>query len=458
LKFINLTRHTEIGANSYYLEIGRHRLLLDCGMHPKNTGEDALPDFKAIADDEVEAILMSHAHQDHIGTLPLAMRRFPGTRIFMTEATAEIGSVLLHNSVNVMTRQREEIGEMSYPFFTHREIDRASERWRWCPMRQRISIAGERAAHRERNSLTFEFFDAGHVLGSNGVMLCAEGQTFFYTGDVNFDDQTIMEAAVFPEENVDVLIMECTRGDHAKPAGSTRAGEEQRLAEALRGAFEREACVLIPVFALGKTQEILATLYKFRRQRLLPEFPIYIGGLSSKFTDIYDRRAHTTRRQFPRLKLMREVAPFILNDETVRDTPVRGGRVYVLSSGMMIPKTLSNVFARRIIENPKHSIFFVGYANPESPAGLLRDAGRGGEVALDPDKPAQRIRCNIEQFQFSAHATRESLIDYAKRILPKKILLVHGDPPAVEWMRATLSKELSDSEVIVPTPGLEIEL
>jgi Cft2 family RNA processing exonuclease len=458
LKFINLTRHTEIGANSYYLEIGRHRLLLDCGMHPKNTGEDALPNFKAVADDEVEAILMSHAHQDHIGTLPLAMRRFPGTRIFMTEATAEIGSVLLHNSVNVMTRQREEIGEKSYPLFTHREIDRASERWRWCPMRQRISIAGERAAHRERDSLTFEFFDAGHVLGSNGVMLRAEDQTFFYTGDVNFDDQTIMEAAVFPEEKIDVLIMECTRGDHAKPAGWTRAGEEQRLAEALRGAFEREACVLIPVFALGKTQEILATLYKFRRQRLLPEFPIYIGGLSSKFTEIYDRRAHTTRRQFPRLKLMREVAPFILNDETVRDTPVRGGRVYVLSSGMMIPKTLSNVFARRIIENPKHSIFFVGYANPESPAGLLRDAGRGGEVALDPDKPAQRIRCNIEQFQSSAHATRESLIDYAKRILPKKILLVHGDPPAVEWMRATLSKELSDSEVIVPTPGLEIEL
>jgi Cft2 family RNA processing exonuclease len=458
LKFINLTRHTEIGANSYYLEIGRHRLLLDCGMHPKNTGEDALPNFKAIVDGDVEAILMSHAHQDHIGTLPLAMRRFSDTRIFMTQATAEVGSVLLHNSVNVMTRQREEIGEMSYPLFTHREIDRASERWRWCPMRQRISIAGERAAHREKDSLTFEFFDAGHVLGSTGVMLRAEGQTFFYTGDVNFDDQTIMEAAVFPEEKIDVLIMECTRGDHAKPAGWTRAGEEQRLAEALRGAFEREACVLIPVFALGKTQEILATLYKFRRERLLPEFPIYIGGLSSKFTDIYDRRAHSTRRQFPRLKLMREVAPFILNDETVRDTPVRGGRVYVLSSGMMIPKTLSNVFARRIIENPNHSIFFVGYANPESPAGLLRDAGRGGEVALDPDKPAQRIRCNIEQFQFSAHATRESLIDYAKRISPKKILLVHGDPPAVEWMRATLSKELSDSEVIVPTPDLEIEL
>ncbi len=429
-------------------------------MHPKNTGEDALPLYKAIADREIEAILISHAHQDHIGTLPLAMRRFPGAQVFLTETTAEMGSVLLHNSVNVMTRQREEIGEMSYPLFTHREIDRASKRWRWCPLRQRISIAGERAPHREKNALTFEFFDAGHVLGSTGLILRAEGRTVFYTGDVNFDDQTIMEAAVFPGEKIDVLIMECTRGDQAKPEGWTRAGEEQRLADALGAAFERDACVLIPVFALGKTQEILAMLYKLRRQsrKLSGDLPIYIGGLSAKFTDIYDRRMHTTRRQLPRLKLMREVAPFVLNDETVRDTPVRGGRVYVLSSGMMIPKTLSNVFARRIIENSQHSIFFVGYASPESPAGVLRDANKGGEVALDPDKPPQRIQCNIEQFQFSAHATRESLVAYARKISPKKILLVHGDPAAVEWMRSTLSNELPGSEIIVPLSGAELDL
>ena len=458
MKFINLTRHTEIGANSYYLEIGRHRVLLDCGMHPKNTGDDALPLFKAIAARDIDGILISHAHQDHIGTLPLAMRRFERARVFMTQITAEVGSVLLHNSVNVMTRQREELGEMSYPLFTHRETDRAVERWRWCPLRQQVSIAGERAPRREKEALTFEFFDAGHVLGSTGIMLRAGQRTLFYTGDVNFEDQTIMQAAVFPEEKIDVLIMECTRGDHAKSEGWTRTGEERCLAAALEAAFDRNACVLIPVFAFGKTQEILALLYKFRRQRLLSEFPIYIGGLSSKFTDIYDRRAQTTRRQLQRLKLMREVTPFILNDETVRDTPVRGGRVYVLSSGMMIPKTLSNVFARRIIEDPQHSIFFVGYANPESPAGLLRHAGTGGEIALDPDKATQRICCNIEQFQFSAHATRESLVDFAKKISPKKILLVHGDPPAVEWMRTILSSELPGCDVIVPTPGAEVHL
>ena len=458
MKFINLTRRTEIGANSYYLEIGGRHLVLDCGIHPKNAGEEALPNFKPIAGRKIDTILISHAHQDHIGTLPVLMLRQPDARVFMTETTAEIGNTLLHNSVNVMTRQREEIGTTLYPLFTHREADRASERWRWCPLRRPLSISGERASQHEKGALTFEFFDAGHVLGSTGILLRAEGRTIFYTGDVNFDDQTIMEAAMFPQEKIDVLIMECTRGDHAKPATWTRAGEEQRLAEGIDRAFTRGGCVLIPVFALGKTQEVLAMFYKFGREQLLPEFPIYIGGLSSKMTAIYDRRAHISRRQLPRLQLMQEAALFVLNGQTIHDTPARAGRIYALSSGMMTPKTLSSIFARRLLENPQHSIFFVGYADPLSPAGILRNAQPDDEIALDPDEPPQRVRCHIEQFQFSAHASRESLIEYAKKLSPKKIVLVHGDPSAVAWVHARLIVDLPSAEVIAPSPGIEFEM
>jgi Cft2 family RNA processing exonuclease len=461
LKFINLTRHTEIGANSYYLELAGHGVVLDCGMHPKEMGEDALPNFKALQDRQLDAILISHAHQDHIGTLPVLMRRQPQAGVFMTEATAEIGSALLHNSVNVMTRQREELGTTLYPLFTHRETDSRTDLWRWCPLRQRITISGERATARDADAFTFEFFDAGHVLGSSGILLRGDGRTIFYTGDVNFDDQTIMSSAVFPEEKIDILIMECTRGDHAQPENWSRAGEERRLAEAIEQAFARGGCVLIPVFALGKTQELLAMLYKFGRESAsggLRDFPVYIGGLSSKMTEIYDRRAGMSRRQLPRLQLMDTIAPFILNGQNIHDAPARTGRVYALSSGMMTPKTLSNIFARRVVENPRHSIFFVGYADPESPAGLLREARAGEDVVLEPGEPAQRVRCNLEQFQFSAHASRETLIEYAKKLSPKKVVLVHGDPPAVEWMRATLTAALPDAEVIVPTPAVEIEL
>jgi Cft2 family RNA processing exonuclease len=89
---------------------------------------------------------------------------------------------------------------------------------------------------------------------------------------------------------------------------------------------------------------------------------------------------------------------------------------------------------------------------------MLRAAKPGDTIALDPDAPAQTLRCQVEQFQFSAHASRESLIAYALKLAPKKILLVHGDPGAVEWMRNQLSMRLPDSEVIVPAPGVEIEL
>ena len=458
MKFINLTRRTEIGANSYYLEAAGQRLVLDCGMHPKEEGEDALPNFRALGDRVLDAVVISHSHLDHIGTLPVLMRRQPEARIFMTEATAEIGSALLHNSVSVMMRQREEIGVTIYPLFTHKETDRATGRWRWCPMGQPFTLAGERAKPNEPGVLTVEFVDAGHVLGAAGVILRAEGRTIFYTGDVNFDDQTITKGAVFPESAVDVLIIETTRGDSPLPEGFTRAAEERRLADAINHAFARGGCVLIPVFALGKTQEVLAMIYEFRREKLLGLFPVYIGGLSTKMTEIYDRRAPTTRRLLPRLQLLEEVAPFILNGKTIQDSPARAGRVYALSSGMMTPKTLSNIFARRVLENPQHSIFFVGYADPESPAGLLKAVKPGELVSLDPDEPAQPLRCNIEQFQFSAHASRESIVRYVKKLAPKKIVLVHGDVPAVEWTRAALAKELPGSEVIVPAPGVEMEL
>src|SRR2546430_1048509 len=91
MKFINLTRHTEIGANSYYLEAGGARLILDCGMHPKDAGDNALPNWKPIDGPTIDAVLISHAHQDHIGTLPVLMRCQPHARIFMTDATHAIG-------------------------------------------------------------------------------------------------------------------------------------------------------------------------------------------------------------------------------------------------------------------------------------------------------------------------------------------------------------------------------
>jgi Cft2 family RNA processing exonuclease len=455
--FTNLTREVEIGANSYLLDLAGKRVVLDSGLHPRFDGDAALPQLGLAAEDSVDAIVLSHAHQDHLGSIPVVMRRQPRAPVFMTEATRQLSEIMLHNSVNVMLKKREE-GVTSYPLFGHREVDAAKRRWQAVPLHQRFDLTGERLRVDEDADVSIEFFDAGHILGSVGTLIRAQGRTIFYTGDVQFDDQTISQGARFPEHPLDVLIVETTRGDRATPEGFTRAGEERRLAEAIKAAFDRNAGILIPLFALGKTQELLAMLFQFRRQGMLGHGPLYIGGLGTKLTEIYDKLAHQTPRLKHDLQLLDAVAPFTMAGKSAMETPLKGGRIYAISSGMMTEKTLSNIFARQVLSDPAHALFFVGYADPASPAGRIRSAAHGDVVQLSADAAPQKLLCQTEQFNFSAHASRETLRAYVNKVKPKKVILVHGDRPAIEWFRATLQADLPGSEILTPTPGVALEL
>ena len=129
MKFTNLTRAEEIGANCYLVESGKSRVLLDAGMHPREVGALSTPDFSLLGGRGFDAMVLTHAHQDHVGCLPLAMRQAPDAPVFMTEATAGLSEVMLHNSVSVMMRQREELGSPDLPLFSHREIDNAMDGW-----------------------------------------------------------------------------------------------------------------------------------------------------------------------------------------------------------------------------------------------------------------------------------------------------------------------------------------
>ena len=457
ITFTNLTRQIEIGANCYSLELAGKRIVLDSGLHPRFDGAEALPNFGLLPDGSADALFLSHAHQDHVGSLPALMRRQPQAPVFTTEGTRQLSDVMLHNSVNVMMKKREE-GVTEYPLFTHREVDVAVKRWRSIPLHTRFDITGERLRPDEDAELSFEFFDAGHILGSVGTLIRAQGRTIFYTGDVQFDDQTIMQGARFPEHELDVLIVETTRGDRPTPEAFTRAGEELRFAQAIKDAFDRGAGVLVPLFALGKTQEILAMFHEFRRHGLLVQGPIYIGGLGTKLTEIYDKLAHQAPRQKKDLQILDTVAPFTMAGRAATATPLKGGRLYAISSGMMTEKTLSNIYARQVLSDPHHALFFAGYADPASPAGRIRQAQKGDLVQLSPDVPPQPLNCQVEAFNFSAHSTRETLRAYVNKVRPKKVVLVHGDIQAIEWFRATLSADLPDSEIITPTPGVPLVL
>ena len=457
MRFTNLTRGAGIGSNCYRLDLENDSVILDCGMHPEHAGHAATPLLEELGDDSISTTILTHAHQDHVGCLPLLQARQPGMPVLMTQGTARIADIMLHNSVNVMTRQQEELKLSDYPLFTHRAIEMAVRSWRHCPLDRPLTLHGERASE-GTHAPTITFHDAGHILGSTGVMIRADGRKFFYTGDVNFEDQTIQTGARFPEDPVDVLLMETTRGDAPLPEGFTRAKEEKRFAAAVAAALEEGVSITIPVFALGKTQEVMALLWKMERERIIPPIPLYVGGLSSKITAVYDTMADRVHRNLPKLRLMNDVAPYVAGGKEVNSLNPRKRAIYALSSGMMTEHTLSNIFARKVLPDPTQYLFFVGYADPNSPAGHVRNAEPGSLVSLSASAPAIPFHCHREVFTFSAHARREDLLTYAIKVRPKTVLLVHGDDPAIDWFRRELYSALPETKVIAPPPGQPIEL
>ena len=456
MRFTNLTRGAGIGSNCYRLDLPEGSVILDCGMHPEHVGHDSTPMLEELENGSVRSTILTHAHQDHVGCLPLLQSRQPGMPVLMTAGTARIADVMLHNSVNVMIRQQEELKLTDYPLFSHRAIEMAARSWQYCPLERPVDLDGERST--EISGTTVTFHDAGHILGSTGVMIRSEGKKFFYTGDVNFEDQTIQSGASFPEEPVDVLLMETTRGDAPLPEGFTRVNEEERFAKAVAAALEEGASVTIPVFALGKTQEVMALLWKMQRERIIPPTPIYIGGLGSKITAVYDGMASQVPRRLPKLQLMNEVAPYVAGGKEIQSLNPRKRAIYALSSGMMTENTLSNIFARKVLPDPSQYLFFVGYADPNSPAGHVRNATLGSDVQLTSNGAPVPFHCHRDIFTFSAHARREDLLAYAIKVKPKTVLLVHGDDPAIEWFKRELYAALPGTKVIAPPPGQEIEL
>jgi len=449
MKFTNLTRAEEIGANCYLLEAAGGRILIDAGMHPREVGALATPDFSVLGGRGFDAMVLTHAHQDHVGCLPLATRLSPDAPVFMTEATAGLSEVMLHNSVNVMLRQREELSAPDLPLFSHREIERLVEDWEIVGVGERFDVAGVAA----------EMFDAGHILGSTGVLFHADGKRVFYTGDVNFEDQTLMRGAKFPVDGIDVLIMETTRGDSPVPEGMTRKTEEARFISTLQAALDSGSPVLIPVFALGKTQELLALLYEAKKRgELRGGFGLFVGGLSAKITAVTDALRGRAPRRHGDLKLAECLPMEVVGGRDVGQLAVRPRTVYAVSSGMMTENTLSNILAPKILEDAGAHCMFVGYSDPHSPAGRLRAAKEGDEVLLDPRRRPVRRKCKLDEFTLSAHSTRGGLLDYVKRVQPKKLLLVHGDPPAVAWFAREVPRVSPATDVIIPAPGVPVEL
>jgi Cft2 family RNA processing exonuclease len=456
VNILNLNPDSDIGASSWLVELDDHRILLDAGMHPKLEGREALPKFNKAGTHDVDAIAISHCHHDHVGALPVAVRNFPKAQVLMTELSYLLVERVLHNSVNVMTHQRDELGIRDYPLYTHDEVDDIAPFFQGFKYNREIEWAAHHKSRAGVPSPTLEFFDAGHTLGSAGILLRGKKESLFYTGDVCFHDQTILKSARFEDVRADVLIMETTRGNREIPAGFSRENEIERLVAAIQAGQKKKGCVMIPAFALGRTQEILALLALLMREGKLRKQPIYIGGLGRVFTEIYDIEAHRTHRQHSSLQLNEALQLIVLEKGAADNIKLAGGKIFVITAGMMSENTAAHDLATRMIGDERQSIFFVGYADPDSPAGRLKAAKPGETFVFSPKAGQATKRCDLQDFELTAHSNREDLLDFVGRVSPRTVVLTHGDASARAWFAEQIVARWPKIKVLQPQPMVNL--
>lgn len=457
MRIINLNPDKDIGASSWFVDIDGCKLLTDAGVHPKRDGWHSLPLYDAIKNEEIDAIAISHCHHDHVGSLPVALRYSPRAHVLMTELSYFVVERVLHNSVNVMKRQRDELGIKEYPLYSHEEVDESAHLFQGYKYNREIEWAAFHKTRAGHTSPTLEFYDAGHALGSAGIMVRGKKETMFFTGDVCFQDQTILRAARFEDVQADVMIMETTRGNKEVRPGVTRQTEADRLAAAIQRVLKRRGSILIPVFALGRSQEILAQLCLLMKAGKIPTQPIYIGGLGKVFTEIYDLQAHRTHRQHTNLILTEALNLIVLEQGQLDKMKLSGGKIFVVTAGMMTEKTAAHELALRMINHQEHAIFFVGYADPETPGGRLKKAAPGETFHFSQTGGEVTRRCEIDDFDLTAHANREDLLEFIAQVNPRVIFLGHGDEPSRLWFEERIRQKYPKIKIHQPQPGIPVE-
>ena len=452
MKLTDLNRHGEIGANSMFVEIGDFKILIDSGLNPKQLGYEALPDFEPIENVDLDLIILTHCHLDHLGSMPIVTSHNPKTPVITTAPNVMLAPRMLRNSINVMKRQREEHGIAELPLFLHRDVAQFTKQLRI----QRFEH-GE-IYTKDQDQIEVILHPAGHVAGAAAVELIYKKRRIVFSGDVLFDSQRTLPGAHLPKGPIDTLILETTRGAKGRDLGTSRDAEVDKLIDQIGAILERDGSCLIPVFALGRMQELFKILYEARSFGRLPQSPIHAAGLGMAICEYFDKiRKQTQLIDFDISMLEKmKVRNVDMNMVPGRDLPHKG--IYLVSSGMMVEHTPSYKIAASLLPHAQNGICFVGYCDPDTPGGKLledKDAETFFFDALDYNAP---IRASIDRFDLSGHADRDELVEYAVNSSARSIVLTHGDNEARKWFEKTLQKNFESVSILNPEPLVQYQI
>ncbi|MDX1546126.1 MAG: MBL fold metallo-hydrolase [Rhodothermales bacterium] len=462
--FLPLGDTEAIGASCFYLRIDGTGLMLDAGADPEAEGEDSLPRFGLLRRDPswyVDHAIVTHAHHDHIGALPVLVEQFPHVLVHMTRATRDLAEFVLPASARLQARRQREGSSTAEPLFDEKLVEVQS----WFYLTHNEGTPFDVTGLKAGTPVKACFYPSGHILGAAGVLLTFEEdgteRRVFYTSDTNLRPQAILPGGEYPEAPVEVLILEATLGADPDAEQTTRRTEEQRFGEALRRVVERGGTALVPVFALGRAQEMLALVDRFKSRGVLPDdVPVYTAGGLRAIADIYDKTRYHTPRLNPDFEVFGVEQLRLPRSYNAKRDALAGPSIHIVSSGMMFEGSLSNWAAQHLVEDEKNAVLLVGFAKEDSPADRLLRASRNGtdEVVLDATVGPQPLRAEVERFRFSGHSHRRDLLQLVERLQPQTVLLVHGEDAARRWMADNIRFFYPEVEVRLPERGEVMEV
>jgi predicted metal-dependent RNase len=447
LQFTALGGGTEVGRSAYLIEVGPSKVLVDCGIAVgRREIAEMVPNLDGLG--SLDAIVLTHAHTDHIGWLPALVRtQDPTVPIYCSEDTADITPIMLDDSRGHYERMlaRGQLiaahnPEASPPIEQYTRDDLYDVETRLHALRydEPLDIPG--------TALRLTLFPAGHILGAASVLLEGGGRRIMVSGDISSEHQATVGPASPPRDlsDVDLLVLESTYGGRTRDSAASR----QELVEFVRQTTEH-GTALLPCFALGRGQEVIQLLQQAQREgQVDPSITIWVDGLIRRILPFYIERERVDptghqligpgEREFVIAQCQR-------SDERA---------IVVTTSGMLNGGPIIE-WAEALLPDSRHRIALLGYQDEGAAGGVLARQLREGrrppyDLTLpreEGDEVCLRIASQIREIGLSAHADQNGLVAFASAISPRRVVLVHGDPRAQAALANKLSGVLSGTTV-----------
>ena len=418
----------EVGRSSMLLQTPNSRVLLDCGVNvaaPDN--KTAFPYLTApeFSIEELDAVIISHAHLDHCGFVPYLYHYGYEGPVYCTTPTRDLTTLLQLDHIDIAQREGNPLP------FSVKDIHKAIKNTLTLDYGEVTDISPD---------IRLTLHNAGHILGSAiSHMHIGDGAyNLVYTGDFKYEPSRLLEPATIRFPRAETVIMESTYGGKEDVQPSRNSAEKEMM-KTIYKTLKRGGKVLVPVFAVGRAQELMVVLEEYMRHGMIDEVPIYIDGMIWEATAI-----HTARPEYLSKDLRDQIFhmgrnPFVSDMfEKVQNYNQRKEIVespepaIILSTSGMLTGGNSVEYFKWLCEDEKNTLIFVGYQS-EGSLGRRIQKGRKDVPLEDDDGRTKEFHVNMETktiHGFSGHSNRRQLMEYVKRLNPRpeKVITCHGDP------------------------------